>query len=217
MESVNDLYLKVDGRKNENFLCIQTCETKKFIESVIPANDRGEIDNELRKRFPLEMPPKKKAIVRQKKQKLSHKEMEKLNLRKLPKKGMKYTDYIPLNELWTGYMTSYIDLNEIRNGGGVSEQATLLLQKADYHGAVVKVVRSRCLSLVGVKGIILMDTKNTFQIICEDNSVKTIPKSSSLFEVHLEDITFTVFGKHFLTKPAERSTKKIKQRVVKDL
>lgn len=48
-----------------------------------------------------------------------------------------------------------------------------MLQKADFHGAAIKVVRSKCSSLVGVKGIILMDTKGTFQIICKDDTVKS--------------------------------------------
>jgi RNase P/RNase MRP subunit p29 len=48
-----------------------------------------------------------------------------------------------------------------------------MLQKADFHGALLKVVRSKCSSLVGVQGIILMDTKGTFQIICKDNRVKS--------------------------------------------
>jgi ribonuclease P protein subunit POP4 len=109
-----------------------------------------------------------------------------------------------------------------------------MLQKADFHGALLKVVRSKCSSLVGVQGIILMDTKGTFQIICKDNRVKSessflnvacglimffsvIAKHSCLFEILLEDITISVFGKHFVCKPAERTTKKVKTRLIKDL
>jgi RNase P/RNase MRP subunit p29 len=56
---------------------------------------------------------------------------------------------------------------------GITEQGTLMLQKADFHGALLKVVRSKCSSLVGVQGIILMDTKGTFQIICKDDKVRS--------------------------------------------
>ncbi|XP_059474745.1 ribonuclease P protein subunit p29 [Neocloeon triangulifer] len=219
MESVKDLYLTLDGQPLEKQINIKHSETKRFIESVLPFGDRGGIDEELRKRFPLEMHKKKikQDKTRMKKGKLSYKEMKSLNLRKLPKTGLKYSDYLPLNKLWTDYIKSYVNLDEIRNGGGVSEQGTLMLQKADFHGAVIRVVRSKCSSLVGSQGIILMDTKNMFQIICKNNMVKSIPKQSSLFEITIQDLTISVFGKHFITKPAERSTKKVKARMLKDI
>lgn len=47
-----------------------------------------------------------------------------------------------------------------------------MLASADMHGALVRVVRSRCVSRVGLEGIIVRDTRFTFEIITKRNVVK---------------------------------------------
>lgn len=54
------------------------------------------------------------------------------------------------------------------------DQLSSQLYKADYHGAKVRVVRSKCPSYVGVEGIVVMDTKNTFRILAQDNVVRSM-------------------------------------------
>ena len=49
-----------------------------------------------------------------------------------------------------------------------------ILVSADYHGAEVEVVRSRCVSRVGLKGIVVKDTKFTFDIITRKNEIKSM-------------------------------------------
>lgn len=49
-----------------------------------------------------------------------------------------------------------------------------LLVKADFHGAKLIVTRSKCPSLVGVSGIVAMDTKQTFKVLGEDNKIRSI-------------------------------------------
>lgn len=53
------------------------------------------------------------------------------------------------------------------------------LVSADYHGAEVEVVRSRSAGRVGLKGIVVRDTKFTFVIVTEKDQVKS---KSSLCE-----------------------------------
>ena len=48
-----------------------------------------------------------------------------------------------------------------------------LLASADYHGAMVDVVRCRCVGRVGIKGIIVKDTKFTMEIITPKNELKS--------------------------------------------
>lgn len=48
-----------------------------------------------------------------------------------------------------------------------------MLVSADYHGALVEVVRSRCVSRVGIRGIVVKDTKFTFEIITMKNELKS--------------------------------------------
>lgn len=47
------------------------------------------------------------------------------------------------------------------------------LVTADFHGAEVEVVRSRCPGRVGVKGIVARDTKFTFMIVTKKDEVKS--------------------------------------------
>ena len=48
------------------------------------------------------------------------------------------------------------------------------LLKADYHGAMVTVSASKCPSLIGQTGIVVMETKNTFQIIRKDDKLRSM-------------------------------------------
>ena len=53
------------------------------------------------------------------------------------------------------------------------------LASADYHGAEVTVVRSRCVGMVSLAGIVVRDTKFTFQIITKKNELKSKHLSTS--------------------------------------
>ena len=46
--------------------------------------------------------------------------------------------------------------------------------KCDLHGAVVTVQQSLCPSYVGVSGIILQESRNTFIVITNDNKLKSM-------------------------------------------
>lgn len=46
------------------------------------------------------------------------------------------------------------------------------LLKADYHGCYIVVRRSKCASLLGQAGIVLMETKNMFKVIAKDKKIK---------------------------------------------
>lgn len=54
-----------------------------------------------------------------------------------------------------------------------AQNAGIKLATADYHGAEVMVVRSRCNSLVGLAGIVVRDTKFTFQVITKRDELKS--------------------------------------------
>ena len=55
------------------------------------------------------------------------------------------------------------------------------LCSADFHGAEVEVVRSRCVGRVGLTGIVVKDSKFTFEIITPKDQVKTVPKEHTVF------------------------------------
>lgn len=160
---------------------------------------------------------KKPQRLRKQKKRLSRKETKELGLYSLPRKTLKYSDYVPLNELWNSYMTSQFGLGDLKAlqlkfdpAHPQYDQLSSLLHKSDYHGAILKVTHSKCASLVGHKGILIMDTKGTFSILGKDNVLRVIPKNESIFDLKWNKVRFTVYGKHLCFKSADRSTKRIK-------
>lgn len=158
----------------------------------------------------------KKPHQKKQKKRLSRKEFKKLGLYSLPRKTLKYEDYIPLNELWNSYMEQQFggDLQTLHLKFDPShphfDKTSSVIHKSDFHGAKVKVTHSKCASLVGHKGIILMDTKGTLSIISKDNVLRIIPKSDSILELKWKSVRFSIYGKHICYRSADRSTKKVK-------
>jgi len=96
-----------------------------------------------------------------------------LCLNEIPKEQQKYAIYDGLHNLWVGYMREVLGLNDAARNVLVTPNASgQLLATADMHGALVSVVRSRCVSRVGLEGIIVRDTRFTFEIITKNNAVK---------------------------------------------
>lgn len=196
----------------------------KIIESLVDSREKknakiqdltifSEIKNEHQK-------VKKPQRLKKQKKRLSRKEFKDLGLYSLPRKTLKYEDYKQLNELWNSYMDQQFqqfssgDLKALQLKFDPShpqyEMSSAVIHKSDFHGAKLKVSSSKCSSLVGHKGIVLMDSKGTFSIISKDNVLRVIPKSDSMFELKWKNARFTVYGKHLCYRSAERSTKKIK-------
>ena len=50
-----------------------------------------------------------------------------------------------------------------------------VLASADMHGALVEVVRSRCVSRVGLKGIVVRDTMFVVEIVTSKDVMKSKP------------------------------------------
>jgi ribonuclease P protein subunit POP4 len=105
-----------------------------------------------------------------------------------------------------------------------------ILVSADYHGALVEVMRSRCVSRVGLKGIVVKDTKFTFEIVTEKDVVKTVPKEHTVFrfEVPFEEdvndadgqkkpLVFEIHGSQFQSRAPDRSNKKFRLHLDPDL
>jgi len=160
----------------------------------------------------------KKLALRRKSQKpkpLTAKEKRKLRVYKIPPECQKYEIYEPLHTLWVGYVQETLfggaGMAPRATGGGHVEKGKSLMlgqelaakiMTADLHGAEMKVVRSRCPSRVGIKGIMVKETKMTFEIVTKENMIKSefdpfsiqstanvrgiaIPKEHSIFEVEV--------------------------------
>lgn len=92
--------------------------------------------------------------------------------------------------MWAEYMREILDLGsgaaawraqqqqQQQNQQGSGKLVTALshgskLVSADFHGAEMEVVRSKCSGRVGLKGIVVRDTKFTFVIVTESDEVKS--------------------------------------------
>ncbi|XP_053617701.1 ribonuclease P protein subunit p29 [Plodia interpunctella] len=193
-----------------------------FLKTNVPKSDVPKVDTELKKNFVLakiKSKDQKKKAKKKKIHSLTRKEKAKLGFYVIPRNSVNYNEILPLNQIWEHYMSQIIQTNrQVPHVNSKSwENYTQTIYKADFHGSRLLVARSKCPSYVGKSGICIMDTKNTFKIVSEDNKVITIPKKECVFEMMLKNFRFTIFGKHLCARPAERSTKKIKSILHPDL
>uniref|UniRef100_A0A1A7ZMH8 Ribonuclease P protein subunit p29 n=2 Tax=Nothobranchius furzeri TaxID=105023 RepID=A0A1A7ZMH8_NOTFU len=91
------------------------------------------------------------------------------------------------------------------------------LLKADLHGAILTVVRSRCPSYVGTTGILVQEFKHVFRLITKEDKLKVIPKRNSVFSVEINGFVSHIYGSKFQQRASERSAKKFKIRGTMDL
>lgn len=91
----------------------------------------------------------------------------------IPDAAKKYEIYVPLHTMWLGYMWEILGMKEGEKSFVTAQSAGSKLGSADYHGAEITVVRSRCVGMVGLAGIVVRDTKFTFQVITKKNELKS--------------------------------------------
>ncbi|KAG2420132.1 hypothetical protein HFD88_004932 [Aspergillus terreus] len=191
-------------------------------------------DNRSRRR--LHRLRKKEYFLRkQKPRPLSAREKRASGLYDLPKEECKYAIFKELHTMWVGYMQEILDM-KIRPPAEINVSALShgsKLVSADFHGACVEVVRSRCAGRVGVKGIVVRDTKFTFVVVTDKDEVKTIPKEQTIFRFSVpfpgtetsqdpegdgnqktRELVFELHGSQFENRPVDRANKKFKWRNV---
>lgn len=124
----------------------------------------------------------KKILDRKKplapKKTLSRKQFSELGLYNLPRKLTKYLDVVPLNQLWEQYFVSHLGLDATNFKPPQPDESTYThfmttLMKCDFHGAHIKIIRSKCPSVVHHEGLVVLDTKQTFVIVGKDNRTRS--------------------------------------------
>lgn len=160
-----------------------------------------------------------KLKKKRKPQPLTAAEKRKTGLYEIPKEQQKYAIFEPLHALWVGYMHEILG-----PGRPVTAVVAAKLASADYHGSLVEVSRSRCASRVGVKGIVVKDTKYTFEVITKTNELKTIPKEHTVFRFEVPEeadmakpLKFELHGDQFQHRSVDRASKKFKQHFLPDI
>jgi len=154
---------------------------------------------------------------------LTAKEKRNLGLDRLPKTGLQYTNFTELTSLWHEYMKDLLGTATLKasnwsppsnfdDSSGHLPNLQSKVSKADLHGAIIKVETAECPTHVGRQGICLMETRHTFQIISTDNKLRMMPKKGSVFSIEVDGFRFSFPGSNVMSRPAERSTKKPKNR-----
>jgi len=159
-----------------------------------------------------------------------------LCLYEVPRDGQKYALFEPLHALWLGYIREILG-KDLYAG---SADAAAKLASADFHGADVEVVRSGCVSRVGIRGIVIKDSRFTFEVVTRKNKVKIVPKEGTMFRVEVpppergggdgsaaasdgeriggkKNLIFEILGDQFSSRSTDRATKKFKTHFLPDI
>ena len=127
-------------------------------------------------------------------------------IKQLKTQEMNYNEMLELNVLWKEYISS------LMNGSVNAETIAAKMLKCDLHGAIIEVISSVNKNNIGIKGILIFESRKTFNILTTSNKIKTILKQGSIFKVDLPygDMHINILGDNFIYKSAERTKVKYK-------
>ncbi|XP_070617750.1 ribonuclease P protein subunit p29 [Erythrolamprus reginae] len=189
---------------------------KAFLQRSLPRKSEEDIEKHLnRKAVVLEHPRPRKSRQKVKRRKgLSAKQRREMHLFEIPPEQQRYEIFIPLHELWKQY------IRELCNGLKPDAHPQMIqtkLLKADLHGALVTVTKSRCPSYVGITGIVVQETKYVFKIVTKEDKLKVIPKRNNIFSLETDGFVSYIYGSRIQFRASERSAKKFKGQGTMDL
>ncbi|KAM6943528.1 ribonuclease P protein subunit p29 [Xenentodon cancila] len=192
--------------------------TEAFLENSIQRSTCQDVKNMLKHKAVIlgySRPKKDKTNRNKKKAKgLNACQKRTLKIFQLKPEHQRYELFLPLHDLWRQYI---IDLCGGLKPSSSPQFVQQKLLKADFHGAIITVVRSKCPSYVGTTGILVQEFKHVFKIITKDDKLKVIPKRNSVFSVEINGFVSHIFGSKFQQRASERSAKKFKVKGTIDL
>ncbi|CAA7265715.1 unnamed protein product [Cyclocybe aegerita] len=134
---------------------------------------------------------RKKERERKKLGKIGKREAKEKGVWKFDESQAKFHLFLPLHQLWMGYMSELLGLQ--RQPAQISSTAAAArampgsagmhpkLLKADFHGSIMTVSKSKNPCLVGLSGIVIHETENVFKVVTKDDKLKVLPKQNSIF------------------------------------
>ena len=85
------------------------------------------------------------------------------------------------------------------------KEAHQLLLQADLHGCFLRVIEAPETRLVGVRGIVVRNTQNTFYLVTPEDRVVVIPKKPCVFEFSVDDKrVVTLLGAGLVTQAGQQ-------------
>ncbi|XP_010508462.1 PREDICTED: uncharacterized protein LOC104785036 isoform X1 [Camelina sativa] len=129
------------------------------------------------------------------KSRMSMKRLKKSGALHMPKDLQKcrFDLFKPMHGMWESYMTQLIKVT-----GKIQLAPTLL--SADLHGAFMFVAECKIASLIGVQGIMVRETSETFGMITRDDKFRVVPKKHSVFIIQLDCWKITLLGDKFISR-----------------
>ena len=127
-------------------------------------------------------------------------------IKTLKKEKMDYDTLLSMNQLWQDYIT------ELMNNSNNEENILSKILKADLHGAILTVINSTNKNNIGISGIVLFESRRTFNLLNKKNEIKTILKNGCVFETEMKynGMKIIIYGDNFIYKSAERTKIKFK-------
>lgn len=133
-------------------------------------------------------------------------------------KTISYDSLVTFHSMWLEYARELLCIDHYKKQGWTAnpcDTATETIQnkfkKIEYFGAQCEVTASSCTSLVGLKGIIIKESKSCFTVVTKDNLVKNVPKVNSEFMFEIDGVQFIVMGAHIYQRPVERAKHNLKK------
>ncbi|XP_061526580.1 ribonuclease P protein subunit p29 isoform X2 [Phycodurus eques] len=112
---------------------------------------------------------KKKMLNKKRAKGINAQQKRELKIFHIKGEHQRYELFLPLHELWKQYI---LDLCNGLKPTSSPQSVQQKLLKADFHGAIITVVRSKCPSYVGTTGILIQEFKHVFKIVTRQDKVK---------------------------------------------
>ena len=161
---------------NDQIKAIQIYADKVAHKPLFLDSSSHDVSDKRSARRRLRLRKKSYALKHTRPKPLSAKEKRELKLYELRPEECKYEIYKGLNTLWKRYMLEvlgYLDREGKVVKGRVGSAASAsgagaLIASADFHGMEIEVVRCVDVGRVGLKGIVVRETRSIITVVCDE-------------------------------------------------
>jgi RNase P/RNase MRP subunit p29 len=113
-----------------------------------------------------------------------------------------FADALLLNKIWEDYITRIMPEER---GNKTDPNRYMVLLRADYHGAWIKVVASKNHNDEGHEGIVVKETLKTFHVCTENEGVKIFLKENIIIGLRYKHDWFKILGLNIILRGDDRS------------
>lgn len=160
--------------------CLEDAENavKSMLLEELPRSEQRTVESELKWQFVLDKHSLGSRKYRPNRRKfLTRRQRFESNLLKLPRDGWNYCKLQGMRDMWRDYMKNCLDLINNQNRVPTCEDNdwqsfSANLAKCELIGAEIVIVRSKNTNLVNMSGTIVLETKETIQIVTPKSQLK---------------------------------------------